>query len=66
MKKRFENRERKGGPPCRFRTMRRSKSLGNDDTTDDKKWHLQQRHKAWMDVKTSVCFFHQRFLILLQ
>lgn len=62
MKKRFENRERRGGPPCKFRSLRRSKSLGHDN--EDKNWHLQQRHKAWMDIKTSVCLYSQHFLIL--
>ncbi|KAJ8709154.1 hypothetical protein PYW07_008980 [Mythimna separata] len=49
MKKRFEHADRKAGPPCRFRSFRRSKSLENDN---DKKWEVHQ-HRAWSEAKSS-------------
>lgn len=60
MKKRFENAERKAGPPCRFRSFRRCKSLENDNGTNDKKWGVQQ-HRAWLETKSLVCLYFAGF-----
>ncbi|KAJ8711720.1 hypothetical protein PYW08_008674 [Mythimna loreyi] len=49
MKKRFGHAERKAGPPCKFRSFRRSKSLDND------KWGAQHQHGACMEAKSDTC-----------
>lgn len=52
-----ENNEGLPGPPCKWLSLRKTKSHHNDNGTNAPKWSFEHQDRNWMGAITWVCLY---------